>query len=84
VHFKAIQADGFKTLKEGQLLLSSLPAARKACRLKKFRSPKSISLPSFQKTRLGGFFYACEEGYARAREGAAACSRAAQQGINLR
>jgi CspA family cold shock protein len=28
VHFKAIQADGFKTLKEGQLLLSSLPAVK--------------------------------------------------------
>ncbi len=37
VHFKAIQADGFKSLKEGQQVSSWLPVARKACKLKKFK-----------------------------------------------
>jgi len=35
VHFRAIQGNGFKSLKEGQKLPSSLCKARKACRLTK-------------------------------------------------
>ncbi len=37
VHFKAIQSDGFKSLKEGQQVSFIATRGQKACKLKKFK-----------------------------------------------
>ena len=62
VHFKAIQADGFKTLKEGQAVTFVATRGQKGMQAEEVQIAQVDLASSFQKNPpSGGFFHACSK-----------------------